>query len=86
MNVDGSANGPCILGTEDASKLANCPVKSGAFYAYRLVFPVKSERGAHHHYLVMLFEFWPSTGRIWAAGYNNDAKTWSQDWIAVTRG
>lgn len=86
MNVDGSANGPCILGTEDASKLVNCPVKSGAFYAYRLVFPVKSEHNAYHHYLVMLLEFWPSTGRIWAAGYNNDAKTWTQNWTAVTRG
>ena len=64
VNPEGAANEPCIMGTEDASKLANCPVKSGPFYAYRLVFPIKSEHADDCHHLALLFEFWPVTGRI----------------------
>lgn len=84
-NPGGLNNGPCIVGVEDASKLTNSPVKSGAFYAYRLVFPMKGEHVNDFHYLVMLFEFWPMTGRIWTAGYNKDASSWTQEWIAITR-
>ena len=66
-NPGGGANAPGVAAVEDASALVNSPVKSGAFYAYRLVMPIESQGAGRWHFLVLLLEFWPLAGRVWAA-------------------
>lgn len=81
-NLSHYNNAPAIVGTEDASRLTNSPVGQGAFYAYRIVMPIRSVNGGFH-FLVLLFEFWPRCGRIWSSGWNCDTQSWSQAWKAV---
>ena len=85
-NPGGGANAPGVAAVEDASALVNSPVKSGAFYAYRLVMPIESQGAGRWHFLVLLLEFWPLAGRVWAAAWNCDRGNWQQEWTAVARG
>ena len=59
-----------MVGTEDASTLKNSPVTSGAFYAYRKVYPIYSEVNNHCKVVVELHEAYPAAGRIWKARYD----------------
>ena len=70
-----------VIGTEDASLLSSSPVSSGAFYAYRVVMPIKSASG-NYKVVVTLFEAYPQGGRIWKAAYNPDGQGWSS-WESV---
>lgn len=80
MNIDlsnpySATNLPCIIGAENASTLASCPVTSGAFYAQRTVYPIKADDG-RYHFIVYLHEMWPEPWRVWAASYNKDYQKW----------
>lgn len=68
-------NRPQIIATEDASTLNSSPVTSGAFYAYRITYPMKSV-GGHYKVVVELHEAYPNAGRIWKTAYNPDYSSW----------
>lgn len=82
MNVnyfdpDSQADYPSVVATEDASTIKNCPVGSGAFYAYRLALPITgTSPGQKYKVVVVLFEAYPSPGRIWTDAYNPDSGNW----------
>lgn len=72
------ANYDCVIATEDASALSNCPVSSGAFYAYRKVYPIYSPQFDHCKIVVELHESWPKKGRVWVTAFdpNNGWGSW----------
>lgn len=72
------ANYDCVIATEDASTLSNCPVSSGAFYAYRKVYPIYSPQFDHCKIVVELHESWPKKGRVWVTAFdpNNGWGSW----------
>lgn len=72
------ANYDCVIATEDASTLKNCPVSSGAFYAYRKVYPIYSPQFDHCKIVVELYESWPKKGRVWVTAFdpNNGWGSW----------
>ena len=72
------ANYDCVIATEDASILSNCPVSSGAFYAYRKVYPIYSPQFDHCKIVVELHESWPKKGRVWVTAFdpNNGWGSW----------
>lgn len=72
------ANYDCVIATEDASTLKNCPVSSGAFYAYRKVYPIYSPQFDHCKIVVELHESWPQKGRVWVTAFdpNNGWGSW----------
>lgn len=72
------ANYDCVIATEDASTLKNCPVSSGAFYAYRKVYPIYSPQFDHCKIVVELHESWPKKGRVWVTAFdpNNGWGSW----------
>lgn len=67
-----------FVGTEDASTLTNSPVTSGAFYAYRTVYPLKTDVGTK--ICVELRELYPSLGRVWTNLYQSNTEAWS-GWV-----
>ena len=74
---DSRANYPSVVATEDASTIKDCPVGSGAFYAYRLALPITgTSPGQKYKVVVVLFEAYPSPGRIWTNAYNPDSGNW----------
>lgn len=72
------ANYDCVIATEDAITLSNCPVSSGAFYAYRKVYPIYSPQFGHCKIVVELHESWPKKGRVWVTAFdpNNGWGSW----------
>ena len=72
------ANYDCVIATEDASTLKDCPVSSGAFYAYRKVYPIYSPQFDHCKTVVELHESWPKKGRVWVTAFdpNNGWGSW----------
>lgn len=82
IGTDGSTNNVYnqngFVGTEDASTLTECPVTSGAFYAYRTVYPLKTDVGTK--ICVELKELYPSLGRTWTAVYQSNTASWT-GWI-----
>lgn len=72
------ANYDCVIATEDASTLSNCPVSSGAFYVYRKVYPIYSPQFDHCKIVVELHESWPKKGRVWVTAFdpNNGWGSW----------
>ena len=77
FDPDSQANYPAVIATEDASTIKNCPVRSGAFYAYRLALPITGTLPDRKFKVaVVLFEAHPSPGRIWANAYNPDSGNW----------
>lgn len=72
------ANYDCVIATENASALSNCPVSSGAFYAYRKVYPIYSPQFDHCKIVVELHESWPKKGRVWVTAFdpNNGWGSW----------
>ena len=72
------ANYDCVIATEDASILSDCPVSSGAFYAYRKVYPIYSPQFDHCKIVVELHESWPKKGRVWVTAFdpNNGWGSW----------
>ena len=72
------ANYDCVIATEDASTLSYCPVSSGAFYAYRKVYPIYSPQFDHCKIVVELHESWPKKGRVWVTAFdpNNGWGSW----------
>lgn len=90
VNINGVMNKsymyPGSVATEDASTLANSPVKSGAFYAHREVLFVPNQGIVGNTYgktIVRLTEAYPITGRIWTCSYNTDLSTWT-GWKSTT--
>ena len=77
-NTSNAHNQNGFVGTEDASTLTECPVKTGAFYAYRTVYPLKTNVGTK--ICVELKELYPSLGRIWTAVYQSNTASWT-GWI-----
>lgn len=75
------ANYDCVIATEDASTLKGCPVSSGAFYAYRKVYPIYSPQFDHCKIVVELHESWPKKGRVWRTAFdpNNGWGSWHAD-------
>lgn len=67
-----------FVGTEDATTLTNSPVTSGAFYAYRTVYPLKTDVGTK--VCVELRELYPSLGRVWVNLYQSNTTSWS-GWV-----
>ena len=66
---------PAVIATEDASTLINCPVKSGPFYAYRTVYPIKSTTDKYS-YVVYMHEVAPTAGRVWMSVYDGKNGNW----------
>lgn len=90
VNINGVMNEsymyPGSVATEDASTLANSPVKSGAFYAHREVLFIPNQGIVGNTYgktIVRLTEAYPITGRIWTCSYNTDFSTWT-GWKSIT--
>lgn len=90
VNINGVMNKsymyPGSVATEDASTLANSPVKSGAFYAHREVLFIPNQGIVGNTYgktIVRLTEAYPITGRIWTCSYNTDFSTWT-GWKSIT--
>ena len=73
---------PGNVAVSDASVLANSPVTSGPFYAYREVLEVCATGGSHRKLIVRLTEAYPIPGRIWNCCYNTDTSKWS-GWSSV---
>lgn len=56
-----------------------CPVSSGAFYAYRLVFPIWSQVSQHYKFFVVLLCTYPSYGALYTRIYDPNI-----GWISMT--
>jgi hypothetical protein len=65
------------FGTEDASTLTNSPIKSGAFYGYRVVRWNGTSATEQHMITVEVHEQYPNAGRIWVNTHN---KNYSAGW------
>lgn len=81
-NPLGESNKFSVISTEDASTLANSPIASGAFYAYREIMLVDSQVGNKAKIIVVVFEAYPQDGRIWINSFNPDSQKWS-DWQII---
>ena len=84
-DADGAVNMPSVIATEDASTLKNSPVTSGAFYAYREVFPIVNVSGGSGKYkvFVVLHEAYPVAGRVWTRAFNPDDSSWGGGWNVI---
>lgn len=80
FDINHSVNRTSVISTEDASTIANSPVTSGAFYAYREVFLIDSTVGRSPKVIVKLTESYPQAGRIWIISYNPDTGAWDGGW------
>lgn len=69
------------VGTEDASRLTNCPVSSGAFYANRYVRAINQSN--QQKVTVQLIESYPVPGRQWFNTYDTNYKAWIGGWKCI---
>lgn len=90
INYNTESNWDGFVAAEDASKITNSPISSGAFYAYRKVLKTPSVDGSGNirsgaKIMVLLYEMYPSPGRIWTRVYNTDSG-WSASWQSLGSG
>ena len=90
INYDSAPNLDGYVATENVDTLTNSPIDSGAFYAYRKVLKTPSADGSGNirdgaKIMVILYEMYPSPGRIWTRVYNTDSG-WSPSWQSLSSG
>ena len=74
---DAYQNKASVVATEDASTLANSPITSDAFYAYREVLFINSPTGGRPKCIVKLTQSYPMDHCIWLNVHDPNIGDWS---------
>lgn len=70
-------NKPYFFGSDTpGSQITNAPYSSGPFYGLRQVLFGKRPDGSTHLVTVLLFETYPTAGRIWGNSYDTGSSQW----------